>query len=119
MSAQLSFLGDQFTNIGKAIPTDGPDPRHVEIREFIKATQRSVGMREQWDPRSARALSNWLKANPGITIEDAKTLIVNRFASDEPVGSPPFDWLPRLTKYWQGALDRYGKVMKPDWRLNY
>jgi len=98
---------------------NGTDPRHYPLRDFIRTMQLECQVPEQWNGRSARALANWLKANPTVSLQDAQQLIRNRFGSDEPAGSPPFDWLPRLTKYWQGPLDRYGRVWRPDWRAGY
>jgi len=96
-----------------------PDPRHAQIRKYINKVQRDSGDPEQWDGRSAKALSNWLKANPSVTLEQAVSFVENRFASAEPRGAPPWEWIPKLTKYSEGPLDKYGKTWQPDFRAGY
>jgi hypothetical protein len=92
------------------------DLRHAALRRFIQEIQRETGTPEQWDGRSAKMLSNWLKANPRVTVEDAARFIRNKFESDEPRGAPPWEWVPKLSKYAEGPLDRYGRVWRPDFR---
>lgn len=112
-------LGLQQDALVQPLSTPAADPRHVQLREFIKTTYRQNGIKEQWDGRCARALAAWLKANPLLSVSETQDLILSRFASDEPRGLPPWRWLPELTKYYEGPLDRYGKVAKPDWRIGY
>jgi uncharacterized protein YdaU (DUF1376 family) len=95
------------------------DPRHAPIREFIKQKQRETNIPEQWDGRSGKALDIWLRANPTVTVETAQRFVSNKFDSDESRGSPPWEWLPRLSKYAEGPLDKFGKVWRPDFRAGY
>lgn|SRR5690349_15762045 len=102
-----------------SVSDNSPDPRHVPIREFVKAMQRATGSPEQWDPRSAGALAKWLQANPTVTVEDAQRFVRNRFGSDTSRGEPPWLWLPKLTMYCEGPLDRFNRPCLPDWRATY
>ena len=112
VNAQFALTAPQLPLAASTV-----DPRHVQIREFIRALQRETGTPEQWNGRCARALSTWLKANPVVTIQDAERFVRNRFESDEPRGAPPWEWLPKLTKYSEGPLDRFARVWRPDWRV--
>lgn len=96
-----------------------PDPRHHPIREFVKQIQRETGSPEQWDARSARALAKWFKANPTVTVADAQRFVRNRFGTDSCRGEPPWSWLPKLTMYCEGPLDRFNRPCLPDWRGGY
>jgi hypothetical protein len=98
---------------------NAPDLRHHPIREFIKAVQREGGTPQQWDARSARALAKWLKANPTVTVDDAQRFVRNRFGSDTSRGEPPWLWLPKLTMYCEGPLDRFNRPCLRDWRAGY
>ncbi len=100
-------------------PSDNDaDPRHAALREFIKQMQQRTGTPQQWNGRCAKALANWLKSCPTVTVEEGQNLIHNRFASDEPWGAPPWEWIPKLAKYSEGPLDKFGKVWRPDFRAS-
>ncbi len=111
----------QLTFAGLTLPAsgDGPDRRHVEIREYILSLQRQCEVPEQWNGRCARALSAWLKSNPHVTIEQAQQYVLNKFLSDEPRGDSPCRWLPDLSRYAEGPLNEYRRLKRPDWRAGY
>jgi hypothetical protein len=92
------------------------------MRPFADLSRKYSGRRARLSNRMGAApkmLSNWLKANPRVGVEDAERFIRNKFESDEPRGAPPWEWLPRLSRYCEGPLDRYGRVWRPDWRAGY
>lgn len=111
MSTQLLLSALELPPVENA-----PDPRHHPIREFIRAMQKETHSPEQWDGRCARALARWLKSNPNVTVKDAQTFVRNRFGSDTSRGEPPWLWLPKLSMYCEGALDRFNRPCFPDWR---
>ncbi len=92
------------------------DSRHSKLRELIRKWQHGTDVPEQWDGRSGKALSDWLKANPNVSVDQAASCIKNRFQSDEPLGAPPWEWIPKLTKYWDGPLDKFKNTWRPDFR---
>lgn len=95
------------------------DPRHIPIREAIKREQDQAHVPIQWNGRSAKTLSDWLRANPRVTAEEAILFVSNKFMSEETHGDPPWQWIPKLSKYSQGPVDRFGKPPEADWRVGY
>jgi uncharacterized protein YdaU (DUF1376 family) len=95
------------------------DPRHVPIREAIKRQQDQAGVSIQWNGRSAKELSKWLDANPQVSVDRAIDFVRNKFMSEETRGDPPWEWIPKLSKYAEGPLDRFGRLPEADWRVGY
>ena len=95
------------------------DPRHSQLRDLIRKLQRETDVPEQWNGRCGKELSVWLRANPNVGLEQAASLVRNRFASDEPLGAPPWEWIPKLSRYWDGPLDKYKNTYRPDFRAGY
>ena len=101
----------------KPSSADAPaDPRHAPIREFIKQEQSRTGVPEQWNGRCGKELDKWLKANPGVTTAQAQSFVHNRFESELPRGTPPWEWLPSLSTYSEGPLTKYKNTWSPDFR---
>jgi hypothetical protein len=90
------------------------DPRHSPIREHIQTcfTEWTKLPTAPWNGRDAKALDNFLKANPSWEVETIKTLVTNRFDSEVNQADPAYTWLPQLQKYVY-PLDKFGKPVKP------
>ena len=89
-----------------------PDPRHTLLRDYISQGYHQCVQLEvapPWNGRDGKALKKLLDDNPSWTVDFVRKLIKNKFYSDEPVG-PAWEWLPRLFRYAEGPLDRYGKL---------
>lgn len=90
---------------------DAKDSRHFPIRENIQALfEQRFKMLCPWDKSEAKALDRLLESNPSWSVQDIGRMIMNRFDSDGVTGTRPRVWLPRLTDYLAGPLDRYGKA---------
>lgn len=89
---------------------EGPDARHVPVREFVKESyRRRYPVECTWDGSEAKALDRVLKANPGWTVEQMKGMVENAFLSDDMNGQRPRVLLGSLSRYAGGPLDRFGK----------
>lgn len=95
----------------------GPDPRH---QPFIGALEK------YWDwmnsesesppampfsPRTAKKISEFLDANPKITLEQIQDCLNNRAHSDgiSPT-EDPIAWIAYVLKFLAGPMDRFGKL---------
>ena len=93
-------------------PKKEVDPRHLQVREFIRAcyAKANPGLPAMpWNPRAAGELTQLLKANPSWTAEQLCRCVVHRFESTENHAKQPSEWIPKLPSYAAGPLDEYGK----------
>jgi hypothetical protein len=90
------------------------DTRHAPVREAIRQAQGQCGVPEQWDGHCAKELSRWLASNPNVSALDAIRFVTNKFLSEEARGDPPWKWIPLLSRYAEGPLDRYGQLKETD-----
>lgn len=96
----------------KKKPKPCADARHTPIKSYIREACETNKVPFTWDGSDAKALSQWLKSVPSLSVDEIKKLIVNRVQSDVPLGERPRIWIPHLAKYAEGPLDRFGKVKK-------
>jgi hypothetical protein len=90
--------------------TEAPEPRHGAVRELIEQEhKRKFGSACQWDGSEGKRLSEVLKANPSWTMTQIAGMVRNRYESAGVTGDRPRVWLPNLSKYAGGPLDRFGK----------
>ena len=90
---------------------DGANGLHGKIRSAIQeAFTERYQMPCPWDGSEGAALSKMLKANPSWTKEHWSRMLTNLFESDGITGQRPRQWLPVISQYAAGPLDRFGKV---------
>ena len=84
---------------------------HAEIRSEIQQHYRELNnITCPWDGSEGKALDRMLKGNPSWTLIQWTTMIRNRFESEGVNGERPRAWLPQLSKWARGPLDKYGRV---------
>ena len=87
------------------------DDLHAEIRAEIQQHYREINkITCPWDGSEGRALDKMLKANPSWTLIQWTTMIRNYFDSEGINGQRPRVWLPQISKWAAGPLDKYGHV---------
>ena len=88
------------------------DPRHAPIRQLIQELHvKNFQVQCVWDGSEGKALDSLLKSNPTWTEDQLAAMVRNRFASEAVNGARPRKWLPNLSDYATGPLDRYGKLI--------
>jgi hypothetical protein len=87
-----------------------PDPRN---KPFLKALQtyyeQAAKMRPTWDGSDAKHFSDFLAANPQLTLADFETILTHRAMSNVVHGERPRKWLGDATSYLNAPLDRFNK----------
>ena len=84
---------------------------HGQIRAHIKLCYQDHNKVPcPWDGSEASALTKALKACPSWEIDVWLRLVGNYFHSEGVNGARPRVWIPRLSDYARGPLDRYGRV---------
>ena len=87
------------------------DPRHYPLAKHIQEVYLDTnGMVCPWDGHTAKVLSNFLKLNRAISLDDLILCVNYRFESDAiTVADEPLHWINHLMKYATGPLNQYGK----------
>ena len=87
------------------------DPRHVACKEAVFAYYRSKNEGEDpdWDGREGKSLAMLLSRNPNLSAAGMTKLLGHRARSDVNHSERPSVWLPILTNFRNGALDRFNK----------
>jgi hypothetical protein len=89
-------------------PTVKTDPRHLPFRLACETYARFKSVAFVWDASEARALSLLLKASPRLSLLDFQMCLTNRARSPGTAhGERPRLWLPNITRYQQGPLNRF------------
>jgi len=99
------------TDVSKELKSK-PDPRHQEVKIAIERcwTLANPGAAAlPWNGREAGALGQVLKGNPSWPAVDLVKCVQNRFASEVNNAERPGVWIPKLTDYFGGPLDRFNK----------
>jgi hypothetical protein len=96
-----------------AEPKHSTDPRHVSCKEAIFAYYRSKneGDDPDWEGREGKALGMFLQANPKLTAEGMRRLLEHRSRSEVNHSERPGKWIPSVSGYRNGPLDKYGKPL--------
>ncbi len=93
-----------------------PDPRHMAVKELLAkywAAECPSLPELPWGAAEAGALSQFLKSNPALTVEQIADLLRNRFRSeDHAAGEPVFVWVKYLMRYLAGPLNKYRQPME-------
>lgn len=86
------------------------DPRHSEFRQELAAYWVSKNSTEMpWDGSDARQLSALLMANPTLTSDRFRRLVLARSLSEVNHSERIRSWIARSTDYGNGPLDTYNK----------
>ena len=86
---------------------------HGIIREWIQRDYQSVnGISCPWDGSEAKALTKMLKANPAWTSDEWRILVLNHFESEKANGERPRVWLPHISRWALGPLDKFGNLWR-------
>ena len=84
---------------------------HHEVRSHIQCCFREMNkIACPWDGSEAQALDKMLKHNPSWELADWLRMVSNYFHSEGVNGKRPRVWIPRLSDYARGPLDRFGKA---------
>ena len=84
---------------------------HGQVRAHIKACyQEHNKVACPWDGSEASALTKAIKACPAWEVDVWMRCIGNYFHSYGTNGARPRVWIPRLSDYVRGPLNKYGKV---------
>lgn len=97
--------------------TESPQPEapslHAKIRVWIQdAYQQVNGIACPWDGSEGRTLDRMLKSNPSWTLGQWIAMLRNYFDSEGVNGDRPRLWLPNISRWARGPLDKYGKVQE-------
>ena len=96
-------------------PPHDADPRHAPIRNLIQELHlKQFGVKCAWDGSEGKALDSLLGSNPTWTENQIALMVRNRFSSEGVNSARPRRWLPNLSDYAAGPLDRYGKLGRRD-----
>lgn len=88
------------------------DSRHSPFKEILGKAWKVKNTSEMtWGPGEAKQLSLLLSSNPSLTADAFRHLLHNRHKSSVNQSERPLKWLPSLTDYASGPIDRYGKPM--------
>jgi uncharacterized protein YdaU (DUF1376 family) len=86
------------------------DPRHSPVREFILSLHEKTFPATPtcpWDGRTGTVLKKLLKANPSWTVSQIQGMVKNRFDSEGIAPDSSVEWLPRLSSYAAGPLNKF------------
>lgn len=104
-------VGDVF-GLAPASPAPQPSKLHTDCRLAVLSYWSQYvqpGMEPAWDGSEAKALSDLLKAMPGITLPRFRQMLQNRGKSDVNPCERPRKWIASLPNYEMGPLDAFGK----------
>ena len=97
-------------------PEKATDQRHVPFREAVHDHWRATVPNSDaapWDGSEAKALTNLLRANPNLTLEQFATCLRHRSQSTVQASDRPRRWLETVTDYLSGPKDEFGKPLRP------
>jgi hypothetical protein len=88
------------------------DPRHVGCKEAIFEYYRAKNKADpDWNGREGKALGMLLGANPQVGPEEIRQMLRHRFKSEVNHAERPGIFIPNLTSFRNGPLDRFGKPL--------
>jgi hypothetical protein len=91
-------------------PKKGPDPRNASFKQALADHYRNtVQMDMTWDGSEGKQLSQFLSANPSITLSAFEVILDHCAKSEVSHSDRPRAWLSGATKFLAAPLDRYGK----------
>lgn len=87
-----------------------PDPRNQPFLEALETYyEQSAKMAMTWDGSEGKHFSEFLAANPLLTLADFETILNHRARSEVTHSERPRKWLPNATSFLNGPLDRFNK----------
>jgi hypothetical protein len=93
-------------------PKKIPDPRHAPFKEALKKYYaHKAKMVMTWSVSEAKQLSEFLVANPLLTLADFQTILNHRARSDVTHSERPRTWLANATDFLNEPLDRFKKPL--------
>jgi hypothetical protein len=90
------------------------DPRHVVFKDMLFRCFRFLnnGMNPPWDGSDAKQLDLTLKANPELTADQFYRCLVYYSDSHNIIpGARPRKFLPNISEYANGPLDKYNRPL--------
>jgi hypothetical protein len=101
----------QLTETDNLLPKKkNPDPRNQPFLEALKTYyEQSAKMPMTWDGSEGKHFSEFLAANPLLTLADFETILNHRARSEVTHSERPRKWLPNATSFLNGPLDRFNK----------
>jgi hypothetical protein len=87
--------------------------RHDEFKSIVKEywDSKNKGIQMPWAGPEGKQLEMFLRAAPNITAEQFRGFLRNRFKSEVNHGERPSRWLPWVTSYGAGPVDKFGKTI--------
>lgn len=84
--------------------------RHAEFKAILGEYWTAANRLEMpWDGREGKALEVMLRASPNLSADQFRQLLRNRFRSARNHSERPSIWLPFVTSYGNGPIDRFGQ----------
>lgn len=115
LSEQEQTCAAPSARAGDALSDSSQPSKHHRIETAIKQEwerrNQAAGVKCPWSPKTAGVLKNLLASTPSWDDESYQRCLTNLYASEGfALSTPPDAFLPTLTKYLGGALDRFGKL---------
>ena len=83
--------------------------KHSAIRIHILQSYFDLNqIKCPWDGSEGRCLDKIIKGNPSWSLEDFRKMITNYFTSEGVNGDRPRKWMPNVSRYARGPLDKFG-----------
>jgi hypothetical protein len=88
---------------------------HGIVRQHIQECYRDLNhITCPWDGSEAKALDRMLQHNPSWTEMQWLEMISNYFLSEGVNGARPRRWLPNISTYARGPLNKFGRVKEEE-----
>lgn len=112
-SFNLSPPSSERTSTKESKPNkNNSDPRREKCIAILSNGYKHRGWPFAFNGKDGIQLDRLLKDRRNMTADDFKIWLKNYFASDGVVpGDMPYLYLNKLPRYWQGPLDRFGKLL--------
>jgi DNA-binding MarR family transcriptional regulator len=102
----------------KDLNTLFPEPEvenlHAKVRTHVQTLyEAKFGSKCPWTGFEGKRLTELINSNPSWIFTTYERLVNDRYASEGVNGERPGAWLPHLSRYMAGPLDRFGKAKQP------
>jgi hypothetical protein len=111
---KIEALTPKLVNLELLPPPTDVRSRFEQFKEMLVKFYKHInfGKAPVWDAGDAKQLNNLLKARPELTKEEFREWLLN-YMDSQNVNFPdrPRKFLPNITSYANGPLDKYGKPL--------
>jgi uncharacterized protein YdaU (DUF1376 family) len=104
----------------KGKPSEVEPVLHTAFKEWFDRYYRKKNSKPApWDGREAGVLSKWLKANPTVTEDDWKLILLHRFESPVTHTDPLSNWIRYALAWLKGPARDFGRPMSQSGGISY